>query len=60
LARGYFRNLGKPVVAGLVADGYEQQPGDRRDASTLMLECVIPNDFDQATREKVRDLRKRM
>ena len=59
MARGYFRNLVKPVVAGIVADGYEQQPGDRRDASTLMLECVIPNDFDQATREKVRDLLKK-
>ena len=60
LARGYFRNLVKPVVAGIVGDGYEQQQGDGRDASTLMLECVIPNDFDQATRERVRDLLKRM
>ena len=59
LARGYFRNLVKPVVAGIVGDGYEQQPEDGRDASTLMLECVIPNDFDQATRERVRDLLKK-
>jgi len=59
LARGYFRNFVKPVVAGIVADGYEQQPGEARDASALHLECVIPDDFDQATREKVRDLLKK-
>ncbi len=59
LARGYFRNLIKPVVAGIVADGYEPQAGDTRDASNLLLECVIPDDFDQATREKVRDLLKK-
>jgi hypothetical protein len=56
LARGYFRNLIKPVVAGMVAEGYEPSPGDTRDASALRFECVIPDDFDQATRETVRDL----
>lgn len=41
-----------------MANGYQQQPDDKRDASALVLECVIPDDFDHATTEKVRNLLK--
>jgi hypothetical protein len=56
LARGYYRNLVRPVFEGILNGGLVRTADDRRDASFLTLDCVIPTDLRMAERRRIDQL----